>query len=654
MRYQSTILVCIILLLSISTVSASELDIVRETGKEYVKIDEIVMVDGPFFIKDKPYYTIDYMSIGELKGSLVYDPTKTAFVTDKEIIRKALATKDLKSLTMWDPLFYSVGDSQKIPLAARYETQNVRNFATFSTITDEEMQLLEAFLQEYQELASSIAESSRITNSILYPNDRIKFSYSRASPGILVEVDQSQTQGRFSYEGLETLIKAYENTYSHYQDMAAYLTEFGGGLEEYPPGARIREKWGVVMTKESILQEIYLVNQNGETMRTEIQLRKDILSYPYEKQIEQAEERLGKRKKGICGPTAILILTIASLLILAYFKKRPNRPSSVNPLLLLSILLIGIAVPVLSQDSTFKVPTAEELMSQKMESIEKVQIEILAEGIDEETTRSLISGFRLIMEGESVVVRGPYYYYGTPNYLFEIFKEGESTGKGFLVDASTLRLVADQRMAFQLMKTRFLADMIQTRPIYRDVNPQTIAEEVERADPPLSVFLTNLTENMKMGQRLEESLISKPDFETVMNLTQTYVRGYIVLQNIERATPSTKAKAVTQGFLDKKVWLEAYARSMMGLSADEYLEGRRAQYYGRTLNRLPLIQTLSAMGMRPSKAQIVHDLASDLIYDNIFLWRLGRIREPNLFTRLAFKEGTFTLPKIPNATSPTE
>ncbi len=655
MRYQRTILICIILLLSISTVSASELDIAREAGKEYAKADEIVMVDGPFFIKDKPYYTIDYMSIGELKGSLVYDPNKTAFITDKEIIRKALATKDLKSLTMWDPLFYSVGDSQKIPLAARYETQNVRNFATFSTITDEEMQLLEAFLQEYQELASSIAESSRITNSILYPNDRIKFSYSRASPGILVEVDQSQTQeGRFSYEGLETLINAYENAYPHYQDMASYLTEFGGGLEEYPPGARIREKWGVEMTKESILQEIYLVNQNGETMKTEIQLRKDILSYPYEKQIEQAEERLGKQKKGICGPTLILILGLLPLLLLFYFTKRPKRPSSVNPLLLLSILLIGIAVPVLSQDSTFKVPTAEELMSQKVESIEKVQIEILAEEIDEETVRDLLGGFRLIMEGEYVVVRGPYYYYGTPNYLFEIFKEGESTGKGFLVDASTLRLVADQRMAFQLMKTRFLADMIQTRPIYRDVNPLTIAEEVERAGPPLSIFLTNLTENMKMGQRLEESLISKPDFETVMNLTKTYVQGYIVLQNIERAAPSSDARSTTHGFLDKKVWLEAYARSMMGLSADEYLEARRAQYYGRTLNRLPLMQTLSAMGMRPSKAQIVHDLTSDLIYDNIYLWRLGRIRDPNLFARLAFKEGTYTLPQIPNATSPTE
>jgi len=651
MTFKRTIFTLLILFLLVPTVSGTVLDSAREAGLQYAKVDEIVIADGPFFIQDQPYYFLDYMSLGESKGSLVYDPAEKTFEIDQEIIRKALAIKDLKSLTMWDPLFYSVGDSSKIPLAARFETQNVRNFAFFSSITDEEMQLLETFLQEYQELASSIAESSKITNSILYPNDRIKFSYSRDSPGILVEVDQTQTQGRFSYEGLETLITAYENTYSHYQDMASYLMQFGGGLEEYPPGARIREKWEVVMTKESVLQEIYLVNQNQETIKTEIQLRKDILSYPYETQIEQAEERLGIRKKAVCGPTTILILGLLPVLLLFYFTKKPKRPLYVNSLLLLTILLIGLAVPVLSQDSTFKVPTAEELMSQKVESVEKVQIEILAEGIDEENARDLLRDFRLIMEGESVIVRGPYYYFDNPTYLFDILKDGESTGKGFLIDATTLRLIGDQRIAFQLLKTRFLADMIERKPLYKDIDIQAIAREAENAAPPLNLFLANLTENIETGKKLEEDLILRPDFKTIMNLTRIYMQGYITLQKIERTTPSTEAMTATKGFLDKKAWLEAYARSMMGLSADEYLEGRMAQYYGRTLNRLPLMQKLSSMGMRPSKAQIVHDLTSDLIYDNIYLWRLGRIRDPNLFARLAFKEGTYTLPSIANTTS---
>ncbi len=655
MTFKRTVYTLLILLLLVPAVSGTVLDSAREAGLQYVKFDEIVMADGPFFIQDQPYYILDYMTLGELEGSLVYDPAKKTFVTDQEIMRKALAIKDLKSLTMWDPLFFSVGDSSKIPLAARFETQNVRNFAAFSTLTDEEMQLLEAFLQEYQELASSIAESSKITNSILYPNDRIKFSYSRASPGILIDVDQSQTQGRFSYEGLETLIKAYENTYSHYQDMASYLMKFGGGLEEYPPGARIREKWEVVMTKESILQEIYLVNQNRETMKTEIQLRKDILTYPYEKQIDEAEKRLGlEKRKSICGPTLILILVLLPLLVLSYFKKIPPRPSFFIPFLMITIILAGIAVPALSQDATFKVPTAEELMSQKVRNIDEVPIEILAEDIDEENARDLLRDFRLIMEGESVIVRGPYYYFDNPVYLFDIVKDGESTGKGFLIDATTLRLIGDQRIAFQLLKTRFLADIIERKPLYKDIDIQAIAREAENAAPPLNLFLANLTENIETGTKLEENLILRPDFKTLMNLTRIYVQGYITLQKIERATPSTEAMTATKGFLGKKAWLEAYARSMMGLSADEYLEGRRAQYYGRTLNRLPLMQKLSAMGMRPSKAQIVHDLTSDLIYDNIYLWRLGRIRDPNLFARLAFKEGTYTLPQIPNATSPTE
>ena len=92
------------------------------------------------------------------------------------------------------------------------------------------------------------------------------------------------------------------------------------------------------------------------------------------------------------------------------------------------------------------------------------------------------------------------------------------------------------------------------------------------------------------------------------------------------------------------LWLEAYGRVIKGLSADEYLEARRGQYRGRSLNRLPLMQQLAGMGMNPSKAQVVHDLTSDLIYDNTFLWHYGRVEDPNLFARLSFKEGTYTLP----------
>lgn len=650
MKAQKFAFICLILFFCISVVSATELDVVREAGKEYAKFREKLMIDGPFYVEDRPYYIVDYMFKEDVKGSLVYDLTYRQFVTDKEIMRKAFATRDLRSLTMWDPLFYAIGDSSKIPLAAKYETQNVRNFAAFSTITDEERDLLETFLEDYEKLARSIAETSELTNSILYPEGGVKFAYSRSPPNILIEIDESKARGGFSYEAFAQLIDAYDRVYSNYQDLIFDLKSFAGGLEEYPPGAVIREKWEVEMTKEGLLQEINLVDQNGQALNNEIGLRRDILSYPYETQIKDAEERLGK-KRGICGPTSILILTLVSLLVLSYFRRRPPKPPFFIPLFLTTAILLWVATPVLSQGSTFEVPTAEELISQKISDVDKVPIEILAEGIDEGTARDLLRGFRLIMEGEGVYVRGPYYYYGRPNYLFDIVKDGESTGKGFLVDASALRLVASQRMAFQLLKTRFLADMIERKPLYRDVDAKAIAKEAEGAEPPLGVFLTNLTENIEAGKKFEEDLITRPDFETVMNLTKIYVQGYITLQNIERAAPSSDARAVTHGFLNEKVWLEAYARTMMGLSADEYLEGRRAQYTGRTLNRLPLMATLSAMGMSPSKAQVVHDLSSDLIYDNIFLWRLGKVKDPNLFARLAFKEGTFTLPKVLNQTS---
>ena len=469
MRLKIIVPLIFILLFSLTPlVSGSVLDEAREAGLKHVEIDEIILTDGPFFIKDQPYYILEYMSMGESKGSLVYNPAKKSFEKDNEIIRKALATRDLKSLTMWDPLFYSIGDSSKIPLGAKYETQNVRNFADFSNITREKRAVLETFLQDYERLASRIAETSKITNQILHPNDRIKLIYSRTRPNYRVEVDEETTQGRFSYEGFEELISAYDKAYFEYSVMTNRLKEFGGGLEEYRPGAKIREKFEVEMTKESILEEIYLVDQNGEALRTEIQIRKDILSYPYNDQIDKSMDRLGEKKKGICGPSIVLILMLLPLLLIFYYRKKPPSTSLIISLLLLTIIFVLSASPALSQEATIKIPTALELMSQKITDTEKVPIEILAYGIDEEKAREMLEGFQLIMEGESVIVRGPYYYSGTPNYFFDIVKDDESTGKGFLVDATQLRLVANQRMAFQLLKTRFLKEMIEQKPLFKD------------------------------------------------------------------------------------------------------------------------------------------------------------------------------------------
>jgi hypothetical protein len=637
-----------IFLFSVSFVSASDIDTVREAAAGYAE-GEVVMVDGPFYVDLRSYYVIDYMLMSEVKASLAYDLTSKQFVTDDETMRKVFATKDLKNLVVWDPLFYAIGNHTKIPLAAKYETQNVRNFAEFASLTEGERAQLDTFLESYENLFEDIAECSRLTNSMLYPEEAYLFEYSRAPPNIVVEIYKSSERGSFSYEGFQQLIDSYEQVYSGYLQLGLDLSAFAGALEEYPPGTTIREKWEVVLTKEGILEEVELVGANSQVLDNKIAVRKDILSWPYDAQISTARDRLGLPSAGetkkVCGPTSILLISLAFLFLLRGRKKLLG-PSIF--ILLTSIFLVGIAA---SSSSGSEVPRYQDLISQKITNASAVKIEISAEGMDNGTARDIVEGFPLLLEGESVIFRGPYYYSGNPNYIIDIIKEGEPTGYLILIDGTTYRLVASQRTAFQLQKARFLADMIEGKALYQDADASALAGEAEKTDiPPLKLFLTNLSINAREGKELEQNHTEKPDFETARDLAQHYIRASVLLRNIERATSSEEAKAITHNFSEQMLWLEAYGRVIKGLSADEYLESRRSQYRGRSLNRLPLMQQLGPMGMSPSKAQVVHDLTSDLIYDNTFLWHLGKVEDPALFARLAFKEGTFTLPASLNAT----
>jgi len=635
-------LLAVILLISPVYASPNE---VRESATKYSN-GEAILIEGPFYVDNNPYFIADYMLMGEKKGSLVYDELKSQFVTDAEVMRKVFATRDLKTLTLWDPLFYAIGDYTKIPLAAKYETQNVRNFASFSTLTDEERVQLETFLTDYEKLAEDIAEVSRITNSILYPEDSYTFRYSRTPPNLLIEIHESSATGKYSYEGFQKLIEAYDKVFSDYLQLGLDLKVFTGELEEYPPGTTIREKWDIVVTKESILREVELVGENAKILDSEISLRKDILSYDYLPEIENAKKRLGVQKvaesgKAVCGPTIIILLAISVLILTR------RRPMFIIALLVIGAITLGFTSQSYASSDEFRVPSPMELISHKIKNVDTVDITIKAGGIDLETARDVLKGYPLLLEGEGIIVRGPYYYDGEPNYIFDIIEDGTPTGHIFLVDGVNFRLVGSQRKAFQLQKTRFLSDMIKDRPLYLDVDVDIIKEEAEKATtPPLDIFLTNLTENVVKGQELEKSLIQKPDFMTLKELTGTYIRGFILLDNLEKLTSVEEAKKLSGGFSEKKLWLEAYARAARGLSADEYLEARRSQYRGRSLNRIPMMMKLQGMGMLPSKAQVVHDLASDLLYDNIFLWHLEKVPDPNLFARLAYKEGTFTLPGV--------
>jgi hypothetical protein len=617
---------------------ASIVEDVREAANRYSN-GEAVMIDGPFYVADKPYYIADYMLYGETRGSLVYDPAR-GFITDEDIMRKVFATRDLKTLTLWDPLFYAIGDHTKIPLAAKYETQNVRNFAEFTILTEDEKEQLETFLEDYEKLAQDISECSKITNDILYPEDAYTFRYSRTPPNLIIEIKKSSATGRYSYEGFEKLVDVYKKIFSDYLQLGLDLNAFTGRLEEYPPGTTIREKWEIVVTKEDIIKEVELVGENADVLDKEIGLREDILSYDYASKIDEAKRRLAGPKqvsaKSVCGPNIILIMGVLGGLVFLSLRRFT---------IFILIAMLSLSAVPLSSALQETIPTPDELISQKIKSIEGIQIKVDAEGIDLNTSKEVLKGFPLLLEGEGVIVRGPYYYGRKPNYIFDITKDGVPTGYIFLVDGVNFRLVGSQRMAFQLQKTRFLSDMIKRKPLYSDVNAEIIKTAAEEAKtPPLDIFLENLTENVIRGKELEKLIVEKPDFETLKQLTENYIRGFILLDNLERLTSIEEAKRLTGGFSEKKPWLEAYARAARGMSADEYLEARRSQYRGRTINRIPLMYKLQSMGMSPSKAQLVHDLASDLLYDNIFLWHLKKELDPNLFARLAFKEGTFTLP----------
>ncbi len=629
------------------SVFASDVDTLREAGANYIQ-GEVMMIDGPLYVNDQPYYVIDYMLLGEVGASLVYDSASKQFVTDNEIMRKVFATRDLKSLIVWDPLFYAMGDYTKIPLAAKYETQNVRNFAGFASLTEEERAQLNTFLEDYEKLAQDIAECSRLTNSMLYPEDVYLFEYSRSPPNIVVEIYESSASGHFSYEGFEQLLDTYDEIYSDYLQLGLDLNALAGGLEEYPPGTTIREKWEVVLTKEGILKEIELVGENGQVLDNEIAVREDILLWPYDARIDTARERLGiKEEEGVKKVYGLMLILLISLIFLFLLRFRRKLHGMSIFIFLASMILVGTA----ASSSSFIVPNYEELISQKIMNVSQVQIEISAEGIDEETARDILEGFPLLLEGEGIIVRGPYYYDGQPNYIMDIVRDGEPTGHLFLIDGTTFRMVASQRTAFQLQKARFLADMIERKALYQDADVDAIAAEAENTDiPPLEIFLTNLSLNAKEGKELEQEHVEKPDFETARDLAQHYIKASTLLNNIERATSPAEARAVTHGFSEQTLWLEAYGRVTKGLSADEYLESRMGKYRGRSLNRLPLMMNITATGINPTKAQVVHDLTSDLFYDNTFLWHLGKVEDPNLFARLAFKEGTFTMPSSANTT----
>lgn len=601
---------------------------------EYARYGEEIMVDGPFYVNGLSYWIVDYIKRGEVQASLVYDSGAMQFVADRAMMQRAFATREFKDILMADPLFYAVGDPSVIPLGSQYAAQNIRNFAAFAPLTDEERVALEDFLKNYEGIHRDIAECIYLTNSLLRPKVDIKISYEGYPPKILIEV-QDEKENRFSYERCQQLLDAYEKVYAGYSQLLVDLDGIVGDLDDIVPGTVIREKHGLVVTKETVIEELDLLHANGQAMRVEIDSRRDILYDDYADQISTAEKRLGiEADRNL--KIGIILAVIIIVLLLRHLRKRPH---AISAILLSTMILLSIA-PV----HALEIPSPDELISRRITDPSQVQIRIFADGIGYETARSIIEGYPLILEGEDVYVSGPYYHEGQTYHLFDIVSNGTSTGNLMFVDASTLRRLGSYRIIDQLMKTYYLADLVQRKPLYQAVDADVLEDEALKTnESTMAVFLVKLAENVREGKELEQKLIEAPDFETARDLARCYRRAHMILSNMERLTTPSNVENLTHGFATKSAYLEAYSLVMRYTLTDDHLVMWEARYRGRSLSRIPMMQELAAAGLYPSRLQVVNDLSTDLIYGSPFLWHLGRM-EPPLFARMPLKLGDITAP----------
>ena len=628
------LLVIAALILCCPPASADDFDIVRQAGAEYAMAGEGVLVEGPFYVGENPYYIVDFIKKGEARASLVYDIKELQFVAKRDTLRKVFGMRAFKNVTSSDPLFYAVGEPGVIPLAAKYDTQNVRNFAEYSPLDQSELEALDVFLGDYERMAERIADTIEVTNGLLRPGVDIGVSYEGYPLRILVE--KRDAEGRFSYKGCQELLDSYEEVYSVYSEMTADLKTFTGPMDDLPPGHVIREKLHIKITKESILGEVDLAYQNGEEIRGQIDMRRDLLEGDYETGIKSAESRL-LREESNNTKIGIIIGALALVLLLRLLR---GRPGSAVPVFLIFMILPAYAAP--SPD--LAIPTPEELLADQVRDTTTVEIKIFTEGVDNVTARGIIAGYPLILEGESVYVGGPYYDEGAAYYLFDVVDDGVPTGSLILVDAPTLHKVGSYRIMDRLVKTSFLTSMVQERPLYQSVDEKLLEDEALSAkDSSIAVFLARLAENIKDGKELEASLVETPDFETARDLGRNYRKGFILLEKLSQVASPAEVVELTHGFSEEGALLEGYYLAMRYPITDDFLQISQSRYRGRCLNRIPMMKELSAAGLSPGKPQVAHDLSTDLIYGNSLIWRLGKIEQP-YFASLPRKVGEVSSP----------
>jgi len=86
-RFRLLFLVSLLLSLLPAMILGYDADI-GEAAKKYIKPLEAVMIDGPFQVGGRPYYTMEYLYMGEGRETLVYGSVEGDFITDRELIKK--------------------------------------------------------------------------------------------------------------------------------------------------------------------------------------------------------------------------------------------------------------------------------------------------------------------------------------------------------------------------------------------------------------------------------------------------------------------------------------------------------------------------------------------------------------------------------------
>jgi hypothetical protein len=550
---------------------------------------DITMVDGPFYVGGDAYYTLDFMMMGESRETRVYD-TKMKEVKGRTA-RKVLAVRDMKYILIAEPLFYAPGDPKLLIAAGEYDIHNARNVASLAELTPEEREKLERYFDDYHRVMEDVAEVNRLTNEILYPHDSLEIGddWSTFAYDLGIETTES---GYYSYEGLKDLVAAYEKTVEDYDKMVSDLDKFAA-LEEFDLPEVRRRLSGRLEDLEG----------NGRAMGERVAIRRELLD--------------GLGRPSLCGPSFILLFPM-----LMVFSRRPTRGFA------LLLLLASISAVVwAAQDA---IPAPEELALRTV-NVEQVPISLAVapgSGMDISTVRGILRDyytFPFLLEGEAVTVRGPYYHYGTPYYLLEITMNGLPTGLA-LIDSETHTLVRHQKTAFQLVKAVRASETLKRDPVYTSESADEVYQYLKKKASglkggPLKKFLTDEITNLEEGKVLEQELMVRPDFETLVKYNENLLKGYIILSNIQRVTSKEEAETITRGFTVNMPRIETLVIVSSGPTAEEFYLGKRSRYIRRSLIRVATLESLAEAGERPSKGYLLSSyIITDMIYSNPLLY----------------------------------